>query len=168
MLAMRFFLLRFFLIFPVLAQPALAQPSPAQPDYSATPAGVCRLYNLAGYSVINESGNLEPIADYCDRQVAVLNAQAAIAAAQAQPHAREFWQNFRSTASLAALDYAATLDPEAVLSYSQQICPFVKQHSLPDLRQLQADRQLFPAFEVAVTVAAIQTYCPTYQTQLGR
>lgn len=79
-----------------------------------------------------------------------------------------FWRSFERTATPDALAFANTLNPSDVIVYSKTICSFLETNTLPDLRQIQADNQLPDDFERAVTLAAVTTYCPSYQPQVSR
>lgn len=120
--------------------------------------GVCGLYNRAGYLVVDESGNLVSMGDYCQRQHD-----------RSAPAISRFWEAFTATASSKAIEVANSLGQEEVVTYGTTICPFLEQGgSLSELRQIQDDGDLPRDFEVAVTIAAIHTYCPVYSSQLGR
>lgn len=120
--------------------------------------GICGLYNRSGYLVVDETGNLVDVVEYCSHL-----------RDQAEPRASAFWQTFESTATSDAIAVANTLNPDAVVEYGASICPFLEQGgSLRELRQIQGDGELPSDFEVAVTIAAIYTYCPTYRSELGR
>lgn len=129
----------------------------SQEAQTAVP-GICSVYRQAGYLIVDETGNLVALTDYCRHQEDLL-----------PTHTNRFWQAFTETADQEALDIANTLTPEEVVSYGSSICPFLEQGgTLQDLRSLQGDGDLPSGFEVAVTVAAIHAYCPTYRSQLGR
>ncbi len=157
-----------------LTQPAIAhegyanhpQPESATPDSAAanqadqpppfdlTAPGVCRLYNLSGYFALDAAGAVLPLPLYCQEQQN-----------WAWYLPGEFWQEFRQVASAETLTYTQTLDRDKVEVYAQAICLFLESGATgEDLARIQADQQLPPDFEQAVTVAAIQTYCPDYRS----
>ncbi|MCU0565868.1 MAG: DUF732 domain-containing protein [Oculatellaceae cyanobacterium Prado106] len=125
--------------------------------------GVCNLYNLSGYAAIDSNGEIVNLMDYChnfrqnqSEEVALRNEQ-------------RFWENFVLAADQGAIAFAETLGQEQVLAYGNTVCPFLKGGgSLGELRQVQADQDLPPRFDVAVTVAAIHTYCPRYGSEIGQ
>ncbi|MBD3882102.1 hypothetical protein IFO70_10060 [Phormidium tenue FACHB-886] len=134
---------------------------PAWADVSTTqaldPLRLCPLQNLSGYSAIDATGSLINLKQYCQLQV------------RTQLSHAPFWQAFAAAAAPRAIAYARTLDQEAILAYSDTICPFLENGgTINQLRQIQTSGTLPSEFEVAVTIAAIQTQCPTYQADLGR
>lgn len=125
------------------------------PPFDPTAPGVCRLYNLSGHFALDAAGDVLPLHSYCREQQN-----------WAWYLPGEFWQEFRQVASPETLTYVQTLDRDKVEAYAQAICPFLKSGATAaDLSRLQADQQFPPAFEQAVTVAAVQTYCPEYQLE---
>jgi hypothetical protein len=133
---------------------AVVRAEPAALD----PLRLCPLHNLSGYSAIDASGNLINLRQYCQSQQEM-----------AKPNHAPFWQAFLAAAAPAAIDYARTLNADAVFAYSETICPFLENGgTLNQLRQIQGSGTLPSEFEVAVTSAAIQTECPAYQSELGR
>ena len=136
----------------ISVSPALAQ----DPSLQAT--GICGLYNHSGYLVVDEAGRLVNVVDYCQNQ----------REQQTTPETSAFWQAFEATANSQARATATALGPDEVVAYGSTICPFLDQGgTLDELRQIQLDGDLPSGFETAVTVAAIQTYCPTYRSALG-
>ncbi|HEY9663624.1 MAG TPA: DUF732 domain-containing protein, partial [Allocoleopsis sp.] len=72
-------------------------------------------------------------------------------------------------ANARAIEVENELGQEDVVAYGSVICPFLDQGgTLAELRQIQGDGNLPRDFEVAVTVAAINTYCPAHVAELGR
>jgi Protein of unknown function (DUF732) len=141
-----------------LLSTAIFPPLLAAQEFSHDRLGVCPLYNLSGYTTIDTQGNLISLTEYCQ---GLSNA----------PELRndQFWNRFVDVADDDAIAYANTYGQKQVTAYGNTICPFLKNGgTLEELRQVQGDRQFPPTFDVAVTVAAIQTYCPTYQADLGR
>lgn len=137
----------------VLTAPALAQ------EASLQATGICGLYNHSGYLVVNEAGQLVNVVDYCQNQ----------REQQVIPESSAFWQAFEAAATAEARTIATTLGPDEVVAYSTTICPFLDQGgTLRELRHIQLDGDLPSGFETAVTVAAIQAYCPVYRSELGR
>jgi hypothetical protein len=151
------------LLLPLLTVVPLAN---AQETEAHVATGICGLYNHSGYLVVNETGNLVDMVEYCQQQREHQQSQAN---AQRSPLASEFWRTFAATANAEAQQVATTLGPEEVMAYGTTICPFLQQGgTLPELRQIQTDGNLPSNFETAVTVAAIYTYCPSYRSELGR
>jgi hypothetical protein len=119
---------------------------------------LCPLHNLSGYSAIDAAGNLINLNQYCQSQQQM-----------AQPNRTPFWQTFLATADPEAIAYARMLNHEAVFAYGEAICPFLESGgTVGQLRQIQTGGTLPSSFEVAVTIAAIQTHCPIYQSEFGR
>lgn len=134
-------------------------------EASLQATGICGLYNHSGYLVVNEAGQLVNVMDYCQNQ----QAQQAQPEPQAIPRTSAFWQAFAATADSEARAVATTLGSDQVIAYGTTICPFLNQGgTLQELRQIQLDGNLPSGFETAVTVAAIQAYCPAYRSELGR
>jgi hypothetical protein len=119
---------------------------------------LCPLHNLSGYSAIDAAGNLINLSQYCQSQQQM-----------AQSNHAPFWQAFLTAADPKAIAYARTLNHEAVFAYGEAICPFLESGgTVGQLRQIQTAGTLPSGFEVAITIAAIQTHCPTYQSEFGR
>jgi Protein of unknown function (DUF732) len=141
-----------------LVSTALFPPLLAAQEFSQDRLGVCPLYNLSGYTTIDAHGNLISLTEYC---------QGLSNASETRSH--QFWESFVDAADDEAIAYADEYGRKEVTAYGNTICPFLKNGgTLAELRQVQGDRQFPPTFDVAVTVAAIQTYCPTYRAELGR
>ncbi|WP_416666437.1 hypothetical protein [Egbenema bharatensis] len=142
--------------------PALAS---AQPALNASVSGVCGLNNRSGYLIVDEAGNLVDLVDYCRRHQNQLESRIL----PSTPGSSAFWQAFEASASPEAIVVADSLGAEEVVAYASTICPFLEQGgSLPELRQIQGDGHLPTSFEVAVTYAAINTYCPAFRSEIGR
>ncbi|HEY9700260.1 MAG TPA: hypothetical protein V6D10_23600 [Trichocoleus sp.] len=143
------------------AREQMAPVAPPARDEAAYPPGtlgICHLAPLAGRVAVDSSGNLLVLSDYCRSQHDQLDAQA-----------EQFWQRFVANANAETMTFARTLDRQSVVTYSTTICPFLENGgTLSELRQLQADNHLPVAFEVAITLAAIHTYCPAYRSEIGR
>lgn len=132
-------------------RPATERSSRDVPDeFMSGTLGVCRLYNLSGYQVIDALGQLVPLGEYCAQRrnwVAVEDGK--------------FWQAFREAASDEVIAFTRTLSRESVYAYGTAICPFLQEGgTVQALRQLHRDQQLPAAFEEAILTAAITTYCP--------
>jgi hypothetical protein len=137
----------------------------AQTNLNATGSGVCGLNNRSGYLIVDESGNLVDLVDYCRRYQDQLESRIS----PSDPGSSSFWQAFEASASPEAIVVANSLGSEEVIAYASTICPFLEQGgSLPELRQIQGDGHLPTSFEVAVTFAAINTYCPAFRSEMGR
>lgn len=138
--------------------PLAAVSTSALPAPTEIASGICGLYNHDGYLVVDESGNLINMQDYCQRQ----HDRSASAT-------RQFWQAFTATANPTVMEVAQKLGQEQVVAYGSMICPFLDQGgTLAELRQIQGDGDLPRDFEVIVTVAAINTYCPAHVAEIGR
>lgn len=125
--------------------------------------GVCNLHNLGGYLVIDASGNLVPLPIYCQQ------AQPEPTAPTASREADRFWQTFNTVASSQTLDYANRVDRQSITAYAATICPYLEQGgTLQELRQLQSSQALPAGVDVAITVAAIHSYCPAYRSAIGQ
>jgi hypothetical protein len=146
-----------------LVAPAIAD----EDDPDAFNPGICGLYNYSGSVVSTPAGQIVPLADYCTVQRAFYYDEAAIADRESLDD--QFWQTFLEAASPSALEFAQSAGKAEVVAYGQTICPFLQEgRSLTDLRQQQSSSGIPQSFEAAVTVAAIYSYCPAYQDQLGR
>jgi hypothetical protein len=143
---------------------AVAQEGVAPATDAELATGICGLYDRSGYLVVDQAGRLVDTVEYCQQQPPRSSPEPGAEAA-----AVDFWQVFAATANAEARQLATALGTEEVLSYGTTICPFLQQGgTLQALRQVQGDGELPSNFEIAVTVAAIHTYCPTYQSELGR
>jgi Protein of unknown function (DUF732) len=141
-----------------LASTAIFPPLLSAQEFSHDRLGVCPLYNLSGYTTIDTHGNLISLTEYCQ---GLSNAS--------ETRSNQFWDSFVDAADEDAIAYADQYGRKEVTAYGNAICPFLKNGgTLDELRAVQGDRQFPPTFDVAVTIAAIQTYCPTYQAELGR
>lgn len=128
----------------------------AAQEFAQDRLGICPLYNLSGYSTIDLQGNLVNLMAYCQ---GLSNAS--------EIRSNDFWKNFVKIADDEAIAYANTYGRVEVTTYGNTICPFLKNGgTLTELRQVQSDQSFPPTFEVAVTRAAIQTHCPTYQAEM--
>jgi hypothetical protein len=141
-----------------LISTAIFPPLLAAQEFSQDRLGVCSLYNLSGYTTIDTHGNLISLTEYCQ---GLSNTS--------ELRSNQFWNYFVDIADEDAINYANTYGRKELTAYGNTICPFLKNGgTLEELRQVQGDIQLPPTFDAAVTIAAIQTYCPTYQAELGR
>jgi hypothetical protein len=164
-------LLSFFLVAGV-ARSGLTQEVPPAPDNR----GLCQLNDLAGHSIIDSHGQLINLVDFCGQPQAVplAGTQTASDRDRAQEIAKEnqdeeFWRSFNEVASPDAIQFSHTLDRQQIIAYSATICPYLSNGgTLQQVRQIQATSKLPTSFDVAVTIAAIHTYCPEYTTQIGR
>jgi len=128
--------------------------------------GICGMYYLSGRAAIDASGQLILLEEYCQTYRAHVLAASAPARDATD---LVFWQNFAAVATPEAMQYAQTQNLEAVLEYGATICPLITETgSLATVRRSQSDGNLPRSFEVAVTIASIYTYCPNYQSLLGR
>jgi Protein of unknown function (DUF732) len=135
-----------------------SSPALAQDEWTDDALGLCGLHNLSGYSAINTAGTLVNLAQYCHQHPL-----------QASSANYPFWQSFLAAADRETVAYAQTLGQQEVMAYGTTICPFLENGgTLEQLRQIQSSDELPLGLEVAVVVAAINTYCPTYQSEIGR
>ncbi|MBE9179905.1 DUF732 domain-containing protein [Oculatella sp. LEGE 06141] len=136
--------------------PAIAQYVPGR-----TTLGICESEVLSGRSVVDSAGNVVRLVDYCREQ---RTASLAVGI-----EGDRFWQNYVTVASPTALDFTRTIDPQLLIDYGTSVCPFLAGGgSMQEIRLLQRDGALPSSVEVAVTVAAIHTYCPEFASRIGR
>lgn len=155
-LLVRFLLISLFMLFSVRAQASEA----VSPD----PYGICSVGELGGRSIV-QAGQLVTLNEYCQQPVQIAEQQAP----PPDPTQNAFWQAFLTVASPAAIEYSESLDRQQLLAYSTTICPFLSSGgSLQQIRSVQVQSGLPAAFDAAVNVAAIHTYCPQYVNQIGR
>jgi hypothetical protein len=160
-----------------IASPGLTQAPPAPDD-----RGLCQLNNIGGRAIIDPQGQLIGLTDFCRQQPttqptesqSASNASNASGDDQSQSGDKEhqdeeFWRSFNQVASPDAVQFSDTLDRQQILAYSTTICPYLNNGgTLQQIRQIQATGKLPTSFDVAVTIAAIHTYCPEYTVQIGR
>jgi hypothetical protein len=125
--------------------------------------GVCgQVYGLSGRSVILPGGEFQRLEDYCASVEATVVPIPVV-------QGGNFWQAFLAVASPEAVDFARAAGPDDVVAYGQTICPNLRGGgSMQDVRAEQIRGGLPASFDAAVNVAAINTYCPEYQAQIGR
>lgn len=135
--------------------PVVVEPSTVTP-------GICgQIYGLSGRSVILPSGEFLRLVDYCTVVGTSITA--------VSYEGEEFWQAFLAAANPEAQRYAEAAGRDEVVAYGATICPVLNSGtSLSELRQIQAEGDLPVAFDSAVNVAAINTYCPQHRLQVGR
>jgi hypothetical protein len=139
----------------------------AQAASSSGIAGICGLNQRSGYLIVDETGNLVDLVSYCQQQAD--RVEQVTRSSSANPRSTSFWQAFETSASPEAIVTANALGADEVIAYGSAICPFLEQGgSLGELRQIQGDGNLPTSFEVAVTIAAIDTYCPAFRSEIGR
>lgn len=130
--------------------------------------GICGVggYYYSGLSVVDSRGQLVDVEAYCrSRSLSPDTLQNM----PTEERDVAFWQAFLVAASPTALNFANAAGREKVVEYGQTICPFLQaDNSMDELRATQAEGRTPPSFEAAVTVAAINTYCPNYRSELGR
>ncbi|MBD2462898.1 DUF732 domain-containing protein [Oscillatoria sp. FACHB-1407] len=138
------------------------QSIPVVVDPTVVTPGICgQIHGLSGRSVILPSGEFVRLVDYCTTVGTSITAVSF--------EGEEFWQAFLIAASPEALRYAESVGRDEVVSYGATICPVLNSGtSMQELREVQAEGDLPVAFDAAVNVAAVNTYCPQYQSQLGR
>lgn len=147
-----------------------AAPGSAQVAEDAMNPGICGINDYSGRLVIDERGQAVPLDVYCRDRSATLDATTELLTEPSNTaEDSTFWQTFRTAASPPALKFAATLGREQVTTYALSICNALSQgESLDTIRQVQSDGSAPQSFEAVVTVAAIHSFCPAYQNQLGR
>jgi Protein of unknown function (DUF732) len=135
---------------------------PVVVDSTAPTPGICgQIYNLSGRSTILPGGEFLRMVDYC--------AAVRTSITTVSPEGEEFWQAFLMVASPEALRYAEAAGRDDVVAYGSSICPVLESGtSMTELRQLQEEGGLPVAFDSAVNVAAVNTYCSQYRSSLGR
>lgn len=142
-----------------ISSPALAQP------IESPNLGICGLHYYSGLTVIDRTGQVVSLEEYC----ASLPSPTLLIEAPPVDGATPFWQAFLRAASPAAVEFANSVGQPAVVTYGATICPYLQDGgSMQELRQIQSQSAIPQSFEVAVTIAAIHTYCPDYRSQIGR
>jgi hypothetical protein len=136
-------------------------PAHAQDVSTQTTVGICGLYYVSGRSVVDSSGRMVSLVDYCRVQVAAADAPGT--------EGEAFWQAFVAAASPRALEFAQSVGREKVIAYGSTICPYFQGGgTMQELRRTQSRGSIPVGFEAAVTVAAINTYCPEYRSEVAR
>lgn len=155
----------FLLLTAGIAQTAQAQETsePEQSIPAVLNSGVCgQVYGLTGRSVILPNGQFERLEDYCALTEATIVTIAAVSGG-------DFWGAFLAVASPEAVDFARSAGRDDVVAYGETICPSLRGGgTMKDIRASQVRGGLPAAFDAAVNVAAINTYCPEYHAQIGR
>ncbi|MBD2089250.1 DUF732 domain-containing protein [Microcoleus sp. FACHB-1515] len=129
------------------------------------PYGICSVGELGGRSIVNSASQLVSLNEYCQQQVQLVEQQTP----PPDPTQNAFWEAFLNIASPAAIEYSESIDRQQLLAYSTTICPFLSSGgTLPQIRSVQVQSGLPAAFDAAVNVAAIHTYCPQFINQIGR
>ena len=130
-------------------------------------SGLCHLdeSSISGRWVNNGTGTLVPLATVCDAQSP---GQTSLEANVSMEEAT-FWRAFVTAASPEALRIATEMEAGAIAAYGQTICTVLQRGtSMDDVRLTQMDGDFPAAFDAAVNVAAIHTYCPEQATEIGR
>ncbi|MDX2213029.1 MAG: DUF732 domain-containing protein [Oculatellaceae cyanobacterium bins.114] len=138
------------------------QSIPVVVDPTVVTPGICgQIYGLSGRSVILPNGEFVRLVDYCTTVGTSITA--------VSPEGDEFWQAFLVAASPEAVRYAEAVGRDEVVAYGATICPVLNSGtSMQELRAVQSEGEVPIAFDAAVNVAAVNTYCPQHQSQLGR
>lgn len=140
-----------------LISTAIFPPLLSAQEFAQDRLGVCPLYNLSGYSTLDIAGNLINLTEYCQ---GLSNTT--------EIRSNHFWESFVEVADDEAIAYSNIYGRTEVIAYGNTICPFLRNGgTLEELRQVQSDQSFPLTFNVAVTKAAIQTYCPTYQININ-
>jgi len=129
------------------------------------PYGICSTGELGGRSIVNSAGQLIMLNEFCQQQIALEEQQTSL------PDATQdaFWQTFLKIASPAAIEYSESIDRQQLLAYSTTVCPVLTNGgTMQQIRSLQVQSGLPVAFDAAVNVAAIHTYCPQFASLIGR
>ncbi|NEQ26263.1 MAG: hypothetical protein F6K28_45940 [Microcoleus sp. SIO2G3] len=143
----------------------LSSPADAQDVLTPDPYGICSVGELGGRSIVNSAGQLVRLNEYCQQQVQITEQQIP----PPDPNENAFWQAFRAVASPAALEFSESIDRQQLIAYSTTICPFLASGgTMQQVRAVQVQSRLPAAFDAAVNVAAIHTYCPQFTNQIGR
>lgn len=130
--------------------------APEPPEFKPGTLGICGIYNWSGYLAVAADGRIVTLRQYCQQQRNWVWYEEG-----------RFWERFRDVATVETLAFTQTLDRNQVEAYALSICPFLAEgRTVQDLSQMQADQQLPDAFERAVTIAAVRTYCRRYRDQL--
>ncbi|MGJ3246103.1 MAG: DUF732 domain-containing protein [Elainellaceae cyanobacterium] len=155
------------LILAGFAPSAHAQDSELSPR--PEPTGLCVLNELGGLWVNDEDGQLVQLEDLCQRFQPQQSLNNEIAAARLTELEEEFWQSFLNVASTEAIAFANQVNHQDVVDYGKTICTSLERgDTMNDVRKVQVDGGLPPAFDAAVNVAAINTYCPEFRFAIGR
>ncbi|NJO42883.1 MAG: DUF732 domain-containing protein [Cyanobacteria bacterium CRU_2_1] len=129
-----------------------------EPPEEPPSQGICGLYTRSGFLIIDESNQVITLTDYCRGQ-----------RERDDIETSQFWQNFEAAATSETIAFAKSQGEADVVAYGITICPFLERGgTMGELREMQADGDLPSAFEIAVTLAAIHTYCPAYRSEIGR
>lgn len=131
------------------------------------PTGLCVLPELGGMWVNDSTGQIVQLEDLCE----ALLPERFIGVSTTELSELEiaFWEAFLEVASREAITFANQVDHQDVVDYGKSVCLSLEQgDTMTDVRKVQIEGGLPPAFDAAVNVAAINTYCPGYQYQIGR
>jgi hypothetical protein len=140
---------------------SLSSQTLAQPVSSEHHLGICGVDRLTGRSVVDASGRVVPLVEYCQQE--------ATARRSLGVDGDRFLETFTTVASPDALAFSQTLDPQLLVEYGTTICPFLAGGgSMREVRLIQRDGLMPTNVEAAITVAAIHTYCPEFVSRIGR
>ena len=81
----------------------------------------------------------------------------------------QFFRIFLEAASPEAIAFSHSVEQAAIIEYGESICPLLQDGlTMDDIRSTQMQAGLPADFDAAVNVSAIHTYCPDYESQIGR
>lgn len=133
------------------------------------PTGLCVLNELGGLWVNDEDGQLVQLEDLCQRFQPRQYVNDDVAVARLTELEEEFWRSFLNVASREAIAFANQVNYQDVVDYGKTVCASLESgDTMNDVRKVQVEGGLPPAFDAAVNVAAINTYCPEFQFEIGR
>ncbi len=145
----------------LLCVAARSQSNSIVPD----PYGLCSVREIGGRAIVNAQGQLITLNEYCQQQVQAIEQQTP----SPDLNHQAFWQAFLQVASPQAIEFSETIDRQQLLAYSTTICPFLSSGgTMQQIRAVQVQSRLPAAFDAAVNVAAVHTYCPQFSAQIGR
>jgi hypothetical protein len=132
------------------------------------PTGLCDLPEIGGLWVNDLDGRLVRLEDLCRRLQPERFAAERLTIVLEESEV-EFWQSFLEVASPSAIEFANQMDRKDVVEYGKSVCISLNQgDNMETVRAVQIEGGLPSAFDAAVNVAAINTYCPVYRYQIGR
>lgn len=155
------------LLLTTIAATVFASPAHADDDEIALPIDPlypCGVVYRSGHWVVNSAGEMVNLDEICTQRQA---AQRAVQVVETDGDA--FLQAFYDVASTEAIAFANSAGTTSVIEYGSTICPLLQTgNTMADIRRTQVRNGLPASFDGAVNVAAINTYCPGYQSEIGR
>ncbi len=133
----------------------------------ADPTGLCAIPELGGMWVNDNTGQIVRLEELC--QALLPERFISVSMAELSAQEVEFWEAFLNVASPEAITFANQVSHQDVVDYGKSVCISLgRGDTMADVRKVQIEGGLPAAFDAAVNVAAINTYCPGYQYQIGR